>query len=270
MARFPIKRLKDGRAMLNLACGGRMHPEWNNIDFSLLVRLAKHRRLAWLLHGMCVLSDRRYERLLGSDPDIVCWDLRKGIPFPDNTFDVVYHSHFLEHLAQDAARGFLRECHRVLKASGVMRVILPDFSQFCRDYLSSYELLERFPRPSGPQTESHDRTLSALLGQFVVGEPRGTAEQRFPVRVLERLIRGNNVRAGEAHRWMYDRFTLRRVLEDLGFTDIRFESASTARIARWSEFNLDTNGDGSPYKPSSLYTEALKPHALPGAVTSGC
>jgi predicted SAM-dependent methyltransferase len=50
---------------------------------------------------------------------LVC-DLEKGIPFPDETFDIVYSHLFLEHLANV---GFhLKECLRVLKKGGLVDV----------------------------------------------------------------------------------------------------------------------------------------------------
>ena len=48
------------------------------------------------------------------------WDLEKGIPFPDETFDEVYSTSFLEHLRNV---GFhLEECYRVLKRNGVIDI----------------------------------------------------------------------------------------------------------------------------------------------------
>ena len=41
----------------------------------------------------------------------------RGIPFPNDSFDAVYHSHFLEHLNKDDAPDFLLECYRVCKPS---------------------------------------------------------------------------------------------------------------------------------------------------------
>ena len=84
--------------MLNLACGTRMHHGWNNLDFSPYARLAHRPRLTSMLKAFGMLSNERLKRLAEVDPEIIAWDLRKGIPFAPNTFDVVYHSHFLEHI----------------------------------------------------------------------------------------------------------------------------------------------------------------------------
>ncbi|HID31335.1 MAG TPA: methyltransferase domain-containing protein [Desulfobacterales bacterium] len=94
---------------LNLGCGKRFHPDWTNID------------------------------IIASSPHVQVHDLSKGIPFPADTFDVVYHSHLLEHFKRDAALRFTQECYRVLKSGGIIRVALPDLECIARTYLKALE-----------------------------------------------------------------------------------------------------------------------------------
>jgi SAM-dependent methyltransferase len=94
---------------LNLGCGSRYHPEWTNVDRT------------------------------PSGPGVIVYDLRKGVPFPDDTFDAVYHSHFLEHLNRKEAGLFLKECFRVLKGDGIIRVAVPDLEGIARSYLTTLE-----------------------------------------------------------------------------------------------------------------------------------
>src|SRR5437660_3882900 len=75
---------------LNLGCGGRYHPAWTNIDVAA--------------HG----------------PGVITHDLSKGIPLPDSSCDVVYHSNLLEHMRRADAQSFMRECYRVLRTGGVL------------------------------------------------------------------------------------------------------------------------------------------------------
>jgi predicted SAM-dependent methyltransferase len=64
--------------------------------------------------------------------------------------------------------------------------------------------------------------------------------------------------SGETHRWMYDRFSLRRLLEEAGFTQVRPCTAFESRIPEFSSFDLDVV-EGRVRKPDSLFMEAVKP-----------
>jgi len=46
------------------------------------------------------------------------WDITKGIPFPDNSVDVVFSSHFIEHMDDDQSIELFKEIYRVLKVKG--------------------------------------------------------------------------------------------------------------------------------------------------------
>jgi predicted SAM-dependent methyltransferase len=94
---------------LNLGCGTRFHTLWSNVDF------------------------------ISTSKGVIAHDLRKGIPFQDSYFDVVYHSHLLEHFPKKAALQFILECHRVLKPGGVIRVAVPDLERIASLYLQALE-----------------------------------------------------------------------------------------------------------------------------------
>ena len=66
---------------------------------------------------------------------------------------------------------------------------------------------------------------------------------------------------GEIHQWIYDSYSLQRLLDQCGFTQIVQRTATTSYAPDWSSFNLDTEPDGSIYKPDSLFIEAIKPSA---------
>lgn len=48
------------------------------------------------------------------------------LEFEDNTFDFIYSEHVLEHFFLDEACDLLKECYRILKPNGVIRIIVPD------------------------------------------------------------------------------------------------------------------------------------------------
>lgn len=64
--------------------------------------------------------------------------------------------------------------------------------------------------------------------------------------------------SGEIHRWMYDRFSLQRLLTQAGFVDVRVCGADKSSIPDFNSYDLDTHGE-IVRKPDSLYMEAVKP-----------
>ncbi|HEY3104436.1 MAG TPA: methyltransferase domain-containing protein [Pyrinomonadaceae bacterium] len=106
---------------LNLGCGSRFNPAWTNVDFA------------------------------ATNPTVLSHNLRQGIPFPDEEFDVVYHSHLLEHFSRPDTRAFLRECWRVLKAGGTIRIAVPDLERIAKTYLEKLE-----QATTGDEQRAHD------------------------------------------------------------------------------------------------------------------
>lgn len=68
------------------------------------------------------------------------WDLRRGIPFPDNSVDIVYSSHFFEHLTYRHGQAVLAEVRRVLKPGGTVSVCVPDARMYIEAYLGQRQL----------------------------------------------------------------------------------------------------------------------------------
>src|SRR5208282_5837473 len=69
-------------------------------------------------------------------PNVNClYDCRKSLPFPDESVRAIFSEHFFEHLDYtEEVPYFLRECHRVLKKGGVLRLIFPDAEKYLRAY----------------------------------------------------------------------------------------------------------------------------------------
>jgi hypothetical protein len=63
---------------------------------------------------------------------------------------------------------------------------------------------------------------------------------------------------GEVHQWMYDRFSLERILRQSGFVSIRKRAAADSDIDGFSGHQLEIV-DGRERKPDSLYMEGRKP-----------
>lgn len=273
---------------LNLGCGSRFHPEFVNID------------------------------AVSSSPQVLACDLQKGIPFPDATFDVVYQSHLLEHFKKENALDFLKECYRVLKISGVIRLAVPDLEQIVRVYLDE---LEKALQRQEESERNYDWMVLELYDQAVRGRPGGamleylkqesipneafvcerigiearriidalkkgasasnrhderprnyvarlrSISRSFRARLLKVILSDEDYRAleigrfrstGEIHQWMYDRYSLGRILKRAGFQDPKAVRANESRIPGWTAYHLDTEPDGTVCKPDSLFMEAVK------------
>lgn len=89
---------------LNLGCGYRYHADWTNLDF------------------------------MSTGPGVIAHNLLGGIPFADESFKVVYHSHVLEHFAKPDAERFIAECYRVMAKGGIIRIAVPDLAQIVAHY----------------------------------------------------------------------------------------------------------------------------------------
>jgi predicted SAM-dependent methyltransferase len=272
---------------LNLGCGSRYVQGWANLDFV-------------------------------ATKDVIGHDLRKPLPFADGEFDIVYHSHVLEHFRKVDATRFLRECWRVLKPGGLCRIAVPDLEGIATFYLREVDSLRR---GGGSRSSNHEWMLLELYDQVVRTEPGGamveflereTLENEDFVttrlgieakRIIERsrrqrvdrsvvkntrlgiksgikrlaqrwrmagaaMLAGIPVAAlhaakfretGENHLCMYDEFALRNILSETEFVDMQRQDAKSSAISEWAAFALDTEPDGTTYKPDSLFMEARRP-----------
>ena len=240
------RQIASDPVILNLGCGTRTSPEMVNIDWSITARI--HQSRVGRLAAPVIFQGPRRERYDALSGHVVAHDLRKGIPFEADTADAVYHSHVLEHIDRDDVPGFMAEVWRVLKSGGIHRIVVPNLERMVARYLETLNT-------SSPD---HDSSVEILYEQSVRKQATGTSHQPRWRRWSENLLLGDARRRGETHQWQYDHLNLATLLEEHGFTDIRRVDAHTSAIPGWAKLGLDTNPDGTEYKPSSLFMEARK------------
>jgi predicted SAM-dependent methyltransferase len=129
-----------GIKFLNLGCGSHYHPEWININFT------------------------------SESEHVIAHDLLKGIPFQENIFGVVYHSHLLEHFPKDRADYLIDECYRVLKKQGIIRVVVPDLEIILQNY---FIYLPGAIDDNPVSIERYRWTILELFDQMVREKPGG-------------------------------------------------------------------------------------------------
>jgi predicted SAM-dependent methyltransferase len=105
------KLVKDHKASvkLNLGCGTDYKNGWINIDNN---------------------SDNNIDKM------DLNWDLTQPLPFNDNSVDFIFHEHFIEHLTVEEGQASIKDCLRVLKKGGVLRMATPDLEVTVDKYIN--------------------------------------------------------------------------------------------------------------------------------------
>jgi len=204
--------------LLHLGCGLTAPPEWLNVDGSWNAWLAQK---PWLKSaGMALRVVPRSKSSVPWPTNITIADLRKRLPFPDDTFEAVYSSHLIEHLHRDAALSLLREARRVLRPGGWCRTLVPDLRKMVKDYVAGQSVnadgkpvTTRVSTNGSPAQEVPDpaRAMCTRLMMRSESGPRGNA-----------LLRA--YQAGldfHSHKWMYDGPSLVHLMTEAGFVECR-------------------------------------------------
>jgi predicted SAM-dependent methyltransferase len=132
----------------------------------------------------------------GRPEELVYLDARRPFPLPDASFDFVFSEHMLEHLSYAEGLQCLRECLRVLRPGGRIRIATPSLDRLAQLYGSELTDVQR--RYLRWAVDSFVPETDAPLPGFVV----------------------NNFMRAWGHRFVYDRDTLRHALEAAGFVDV--------------------------------------------------
>jgi len=216
---------RDLSAMrLNLGCGPHTTDGWVNIDRSPNVLIDRIPCVKSLLFRMKFLSKAHMESW---SRDIVRLDVTKGLPYADCSVEAIYSSHMLEHLFFEEAQCLLRECHRVLARSGVLRLALPNTEQLARDLLS------------GVSREGRDPGMEFNEGLYAHPFQRPTRRE-----LIVSMLGGN------IHRWQPTPSLVEHLLRRAGFSDIRhcaFRQGSLPDL------------ESIEFRAESLFVEAFNP-----------
>lgn len=128
----------------------------------------------------------------------VALDATKTFPLPDASFDYVFSEHQMEHIAYSEALGMLKECRRILRPGGKIRLAVP-----------SLDRLVELVRPA--RTDLQDRYI------------RYSTNFWWPsVQNPGPCFAFNSSFMNWGHKFLYDETTLRNTLETTGFTGIQF------------------------------------------------
>jgi len=175
---------------LHLACGPNIVDGWDNLD---------------------ILNNK----------GIIRHDLRKPLPYKDGSVDLIFHEHFIEHLTKLEAEAFLRDCYRVLKPGGAMRIGWPDLKRLLNAYMLRSKKYIQYVEP---YLEDH----------------------RYPHNWDESF---SDLLFGWEHRYAYTAKHLTKVLESAGFQTVKTKKQGQSDFDIALDFRKD---------PATTYLEVAK------------
>ena len=162
-----------------------------------------------------------YNRIDGFETMNVEWtratdyvhDISRPFPFRDQTFNLIYASHVLEHLPWYSRHSVLAECFRVLRSGGTIEVWVPDGLKICRAFVDAEQHDCREFESDGWQkfNDKNDPAVWANGRIFSYGD--GTGNKQSP----------------NWHMTIYSERLLRKTLEEVGFTNVRLLNRSEVR-----------------------------------------
>lgn len=132
--------------------------------------------------------------------DYIYLDATAPLPFMNDTFAFVYTEHMIEHIGYRSACDFVRECHRVLRPGGVLRISTPDLAVLVRMFVQNDDPVA-------------DEYVAYAVRTYVPHAGRNV--KAFVL---------NNFFYNWGHAFIFDRDTLATVLTQAGFRDFSWHS----------------------------------------------
>jgi predicted SAM-dependent methyltransferase len=189
---------------LHIGCGDRRLPGWLNSDF-----------LPW----------RR---------DILQLDAARVFPLADGQFDYAFSEHMIEHIPYEAGLNMLRECHRVLKPGGRLRIATPNL-EFLIDMYTE------------PKTELQVSYLHWARKSFTPHAPEQS----------DTFVINNFFRAWD-HQFIYDEKTLRYALEVAGFANVERFPVNVSDTGDLAGLECEENLPPGFYRLETMVLEGRK------------
>lgn len=151
-----------------------------------------------------------------------CWDISRGLPFPDQSFRGCFSEHCLEHVSLPVFRHVIADVYRVLRPGGCFRLIVPDAEIYLRGYIAE------------------------LNGDIVNIPYRNFLDEKTALMSVNRIFREHG------HQYAWDFRTIEIHLAEAGFVHIRKLKYMEGRE---SKLLIDIESRAI----ESLYVEAVKP-----------
>lgn len=214
------------KVKVNLGCGPEPFKGWINLDKSWNTVLYKvpliKKAILKTLSALNCVNDAILQYIVEypDDIDIRKCDVTKGLLFKDSTVDCIYTNNMLEHLTEEDFMFVIKDCYRVLKKGGILRLVVPDLSQHIAKYIE-------------------DNDADGFMHRIML---HGIGDERpLFVRLLSKH-----------HLWMYDFRSISTRLKECNFNDIQECKFGTGSISDVHVIEVEE------YHPMSVYVEMTK------------
>ncbi len=117
-------------------------------------------------------------------------DVRWPLPFEENSCELIFTEHTLEHLTVEHGVGFLRECFRILNKGGILRIAIPSLDKLIqRSYEGNWRDADWLSWPEYKHVSTRAEMINLAFRSW-------------------------------GHQWLYDQEELYRRLREAGFAEI--------------------------------------------------
>ena len=281
--------------LVNIGCGGTWHPSWTNLDVRpvdpgvqlwdvgkglpfgneqvdacyashLLEHLTSNQARALLTESLRVLRRGGVIRLAVPDLEGITREYLRVLARAESGDRVAAEQYkwimleLLDQLVRDSSGGEMEHYLRT-QARGNSEYVMARIGPEAMNYMGG----DGRPDGSAGTCEASHFGVRSLMSAVSRKMRSLCSSTGLGIRSLlvangqqEALRVGRFRLSGECHRWMYDRFSLRQLLEQCGFSEVRTCSAFESRIDGFASYGLDIVV-GRVRKPDSLFMEAIKP-----------
>ncbi|MCK5764767.1 MAG: methyltransferase domain-containing protein [Bacteroidales bacterium] len=179
--------------------------------------------------------------LLYKKNEVAYLDAGNPFPLPNDTFDYVYSEHIFEHLNFKQGLNMLRECYRILKPGGHLRLATPDM-----DFLMALH--------NEPQKAIHQEYIKWSTNRFISDISNNFEENEYlPVFVI------NNFFRDWGHQVVNNYESLELIFKKAGFSNISRQEVGKSNIKEFDR--VEKHGEIIPDEFNELETlvvEAVK------------
>jgi predicted SAM-dependent methyltransferase len=147
--------------------------------------------------GPTILEGWLCTDILPESDQVLYLDVTEPFPFDDNVFDYIYCEHMIEHLSWHEGLSMLKECRRILKPGGAIRIATPDLTVLLGLY-------------AGEHDPASARYIDWIMDKFLADMPAHRAA--FVI---------NNAFRNWGHHFLYNYDLLQMAMREAGFRDVR-------------------------------------------------